>query len=108
MHAGAHSLNPFRYDSVAGIQAARDDPSVIDPVAHGDGSNVNFVVGLYDRDLISPLQLRHRSLRNKQRPGLGSDYRANFGVTAGSQNIVRIRKKPGKSNRCLLYTSRCV
>jgi hypothetical protein len=39
-------LNPFRYDSVAVIQAARDDPSAIDPVPHGDGANVDFVFGV--------------------------------------------------------------
>src|SRR3984885_5978515 len=98
VHAGAHSLNPFRYDSVAGIQATRDNPAVTDPVAHGDGSNVDFVVGFYHRDLISPLQFRHRTLRNKQRPRLGSDYGADFGVTTRSQNIVRIRKKSRNSN----------
>src|SRR5208282_3525683 len=26
VHAGVHSLNSFRYDPVAGIQATRDDP----------------------------------------------------------------------------------
>ena len=84
VHAGAHSLHPFRYDPVAGIQATRDDPSTIDLVAHGDGSNVDFVVGVYDRDLISALQFRHRALRNKQRPRLGTDYGSDFGVTARS------------------------
>src|SRR5271156_5190459 len=34
VHAGAHSLNPFHYDSVACIESARDDPPVIDAVAH--------------------------------------------------------------------------
>src|ERR1700693_107624 len=98
VHSGAHSLNPFRYDSVAGIQATRDDPLVTDPVAHGNSSNVDFVVAIYDRDLIFDLQLRHCALRNKQRPRLGSDYGAHFAVTAGSQNIVRIRKKPRNAN----------
>jgi hypothetical protein len=85
-------LNPFRYDSIAGIQPARDDPSVIDPVAHSDRSNVNFVVGVYNRDLISPLQFRHRALGNKQRPRLGPDYGADFTVAPGPQNIVGIGK----------------
>src|ERR1700731_3288664 len=98
VHAGAHSLNPFRYDPVAGIQAARDDPLVTDPGAHGDSSNIDFVVATDDRDLISALEFRHRTLRNKQRPRLGSDYGADFAVTTGPQNIVRIRKKPRNSN----------
>src|SRR5580658_2607906 len=44
VHPGAHSLNPFRHHSLAGVQAARDDPPAIHPVPHGDGSNVDFVV----------------------------------------------------------------
>src|SRR5258708_34673864 len=41
-HTGAHPLNSFNHDSVSGIEPARDDPSVINPVAYSDGSNVNF------------------------------------------------------------------
>src|ERR1700733_2834133 len=99
VHARAHSLNPLRYDSVAGTQAARDDPSVIDPVAHSDGSNVNFVVGLYDRNLISPLQFRHRALRNQERAGLFADHSPHLAVAARSQNIVWVGEKSGDTNR---------
>ena len=98
MHSGAHSLNPFRYDPVAGIKAARDDPSAIDPVAHGDGPNVDFVVGVYDRDLKPALQFRHRPLRDEECSGLGPDHGANFSVTARAQNVVRIGKKSGNPN----------
>src|SRR6202034_3256284 len=37
-------------------------------------------------------------LRNQQRPGLGPDNGADLGVTARSQNIVGIRKKPRDTN----------
>ena len=48
-------FEPLHYDSVARIQAARDDPSVIDPVSHGDGSNVDFVLGTDDSHLVAAL-----------------------------------------------------
>jgi hypothetical protein len=56
VHTGAHSLHSFDYDSVSGVQPAGDDPSVIDPVADGDGSNIHFVVGVNDSDLVAALQ----------------------------------------------------
>jgi hypothetical protein len=55
VHAGTHSLNPFCYDSITGIQAACDDPPVIDAITYSDSSNVDLVVSVYDRDLISAL-----------------------------------------------------
>jgi hypothetical protein len=57
VHACVHSLNSLqRYDSIPGIQPARNDPSVIDPVAHSDGSNAQLCYGVYnDGDLISRL-----------------------------------------------------
>src|SRR5271169_3851609 len=97
-HTTAHSLNSFNHDSVSGLEPARDDPSVINPVGHSDRSNFNFVIGANDRDLVAPLQLRHGPLWNQQRPRLGPDYRADFGIAAGSQNIVWIGKEPGDSN----------
>src|SRR5579863_7408248 len=44
-HTSAHPLNALNHDSVSGIESVSDDPSVINPVAHSDRSNVNFVVG---------------------------------------------------------------
>src|SRR5580692_257017 len=99
VRACAHSLNPFHYDPVPRIESAGDNPSVIDAISHSDGSNVDFIAGVDDGDLISALQLRYRALRNQQRPGLGSNYGTDFGVTARSQNIVRIRKEPCDSYR---------
>src|SRR5271169_3751878 len=98
-HTTAHSLNSFNNDSVSGIEPVSDDPSVINPVAHSDRSNVNFVVGANNSNLVAPLQLRHCPLRNKQRPRLGPDNRTDFGIAAGSQNIVWIGKESGESNR---------
>src|SRR5579864_1977323 len=77
-HTAAHSLHSFSNDSVSWIEPARDDPSVINPVGHSDRSNVNFVVGANDRNLVAPLQFRHGPLRNEQRPRLRPDYRADF------------------------------
>src|SRR5580692_2171954 len=98
-HAGAHPLHSFNYDSVVRVQPVRNDPSVVNPVAHGDRANVNFVVGADDSDLVAALQLRYCSLRQQHRPRLRPDYRAHFGISAGPQNIVGIGKKSGDSNR---------
>jgi hypothetical protein len=48
-------LNAFHYDSVAGVETARNNPSAIDAVAHGNGSNVDFVVGAHDSNLVAAL-----------------------------------------------------
>src|SRR5579863_86100 len=99
VHAGAHPLDSFNHDSVSRIQPVRDDPSVINPVAHSDRSNVHLVVSSNHSNLVAALQFRNRPLRNQQRPRLGPYYRPDFGIAAGSQNIVWIRKEPGDSNR---------
>src|ERR1700756_1052008 len=98
-HPTAHSLNSFNHDFVSWIEPARDDPSVINPVAHSDRSNVNFIVGANHSNLVAALQFRHCALRNQQRPRLRPDDSADFGIAAGSQNIVWIGKEPGDSNR---------
>src|ERR1700733_3356588 len=98
-HTGAHPLNSLNHDSVSRVQPVLDDPSVINPVAHSDRSNVNFVVGANDSNLVAALQLRDCALWDKQRPRLGPDYRADFGIASGSQNIVWIGKEPGDSYR---------
>src|SRR5208282_1983907 len=98
-YATAHSLHSFNHHSVSKVEPVRDDPSVINPVADGDRSNVDFVVGADDGNLVAALQLRHCPLRNQQRPRFGPDYCPDFAVAAGSQNIVWIGKKPGDSNR---------
>src|ERR1700677_4997906 len=64
-HTGAHPLNAFNYDSVACIEAARHDQSVIDAVAHRNGSNINFIAGAHDSNLVAALQFRYRALWNK-------------------------------------------
>src|ERR1700729_364307 len=98
-HTTAHPLNSFNHDSVSGIEPVSDDPSVINPVAHRDRSNVNFVVCANDGNLVATLQLRDCPLGNKQGSRLGPDYRADFAIAAGSQNIVWIGKEPRDSNR---------
>src|ERR1700722_322311 len=98
-HTGAHSLNSLHHDSVSGIEPVSDDPTAINPVAHRDRSNVNFVVGANDSNLIAALQLRHCPLGNKQGPRLNPDYRADLAIATGSQNIVWIGKEPCESNR---------
>src|SRR5271163_707698 len=82
LHTSVHSLNSLNNDSVSRIKPVRDDPSVINPVADSNGSNVNFVVGANDSNLVAALQLRHRPLGNKQRPWLGPDHRADFAIAA--------------------------
>src|SRR5260221_5181691 len=54
-HTSVHSLNSFNHDSVSRVQPVRDDPSVIDPVSHGDCSHVDFVVGADDSHLVAAL-----------------------------------------------------
>src|ERR1700728_433509 len=98
-HTTAHPLNSFDHDSVSGIEPVSYDPSVINPVAHSDRSNVDFVIGADDSNLVATLQLRDCPLGNKQGPRLGPDYRADFTIAAGSQDIVWIGKEPGDSNR---------
>src|SRR5580658_2128240 len=51
----AHSLHSFNHDSVSCVQPAHDDPSVVDPIADSDRSNVTFVVGANDGNLITAL-----------------------------------------------------
>src|SRR5277367_561234 len=92
LHARAHLLYTLSDHSFAWLESVRNHPLVVDTVTDRDRSNVDFVVAVHRRDLISTLQLRDCSLRYKQRILLDSDHRANLGVPAGAQNISGIGK----------------
>src|ERR1700733_520482 len=99
VHTGAHPLNSLNYDSVACIESARDDPSVLDAVAHHNRSNINFIVCTNDGNLVAALQFRYRALGNKQRSRLFADHSSYLAVASGPQNVVRVGEESGDSNR---------
>ena len=99
-HPVAHSLNTFHNDSVSGIEPVGDDPSVINPVAHSNRSNVNFVVGSQPQPPGSrPVAPTLRVVEPATPPAESEITAADFAVAAGPQNVVWIGKEPGDSNR---------
>src|SRR5271165_2916680 len=60
--------------------------------------NVHLVIGVNDCYLIATLELRDGALRNQQRSLFCSDYRTNFGVATGLENVIGIGKKSRQPN----------
>src|SRR4029077_9740358 len=89
----------------ARLKSVRNNPLAVDTITDLDRSDAHFVLVVHRRDLIAALQLRHSTLRHKQGILLESHSRANLAVPAWTQNISRIRKKPGDPNcaRTLIY-----
>src|ERR1700686_2675706 len=92
LQARTHLLNTLGDDTFAGLESLGNNPLVADAVADFDRPDAHFVLFVHRCDLIPALQLRHGTLRYKQRILLQSDGCANFAVSAGTQNIFRIRK----------------
>src|SRR5271167_2155288 len=92
LHARTHLLHPLGDHPFARLESFRNNPLVADAVADLDRPDAHFVLFVHCCDLIAALQLRHGTLRYKQRVLLESDGCANFAVPAGTQNAPRIGK----------------
>src|SRR6266852_6945660 len=99
LHAWTHLLYALGNHAFACFQSCRNNPLVADTVGDLNCPDVHFVLVVHDRDLIAALQFRNCTLRYKQSALLSSNHRANFAIAAGTQNIRRIGKYPGDSNR---------
>jgi hypothetical protein len=91
-HPGMHFLYAFGNHAIAALQSFGNNPTIADAVAHFHRSYAHLVIAVHNRHLIATLQLRHSSLRHKQRALLQADGSANLGVAAGTQNISWIGK----------------
>src|SRR5208282_1220814 len=98
-----HLLHAFGDDAIARLEPAVNDPVAADAVAHLNSSDFRLVVGIDNRDLVTALQLGDGALRNHQRVVLDADHGANLSVAAGTQNVSRIWKQAGNSNRACAF-----
>src|ERR1700693_1715023 len=83
LHSLANLLYAFGHDAFAGLEAIANQPLIADPIAHLDESNVHFVVGVHNRNLIAALKLIHSALLHQQSAGLYSQRRAHPAVLDG-------------------------
>jgi hypothetical protein len=54
-HSLANFLHALGDHALAGLHALADEPLITDPVAHGDGSNLDFIGGIYHGNLVTAL-----------------------------------------------------
>src|SRR5690349_23886195 len=87
-NAGAHLLNTFGNHAITWIETTCDHPTSIDLRPHCYRPDGYPVIGVKDGHLITTLEFRNGALRNEQSSLLCLDYCANFGVTAGFEDIV--------------------
>ena len=59
--AGAHLSHALRHHAFVWFEALGDDPLAADMFADLDGANIHLVVGVHNRNLVSALQLGHRT-----------------------------------------------
>src|SRR6266571_8589264 len=92
LHARTHLLHTFGNHPIASLQPVRNNPIGTDAVADLNCADAYSVLAVDRCDLIAALQLRDSALRYQQRILLDSDGRANFAVSAGTQNVSGIRE----------------
>src|SRR5215469_8486414 len=95
---GANFLDSFDDYSVTWIEPTGNHPAPIHLCPHCHRANGYFVASVNNCYLITALELRDRSLRNQQRPLVCPDYRTNFGITAGFQDVVGIGEESGNAD----------
>src|SRR6266513_2416818 len=87
LHARTNLLHAFGNHAVASLQPLGDNPMGADALANLYRADAHLVLAVDRRYLIAALQLGDSALRDKPCVLLDSDGRANFAVTAGTQNI---------------------
>src|SRR5712692_260372 len=92
LHALTHLLHTFGNHPIASLQPVRNNPIGTDAVADLNCADAYSVLAIHHCYLIPALQLRHRTLRDEERVFLDALSCPNSAVTAGAQNISRIRK----------------
>src|SRR4029077_672924 len=92
LHARTHPLHSLDDDTFALLKPFRHNPLPTHAIADLPRTDAHFVLAVHNRDLIAALQLRYRTLRDKERVFLNALGCPNFAVAAGAQYISRIRK----------------
>src|SRR5262245_36717180 len=97
--AWLYFLRAFDNDILIWLQAVIDDPHRIDAITDFYRTDLDFVVGVDDSNLVNPLQLTDGTLRYEQRLLTRTRHRAHATVLSGPQHVAGIWKNTCEPDR---------
>src|SRR6516165_4565079 len=97
--AGAYPVASLHDDTLAGLQPFAHRPQRANPYVELDLADVDRVVGANHRDLMDPLHVLNRALRDQERGLLHLDDGTNLRVLARAQQVARVRKHRAREHR---------